>query len=110
MPEASVSVIVKPGPTLALQDRVVRRGRAGESPAKINDESETPKRSIETLYATFSRSGFHARNSAPKRAASASTTAVRSRAASSSASVRSGDWNVTAKAIDFRPGPTCSPR
>lgn len=50
------------------------------------------------------------RKTAPKRRSSASVIRARKPAASSSESVRSGDWKLTANAIDFFPGPTCSPR
>ena len=53
--------------------------------------------------------GRYARNTAPKRSASAATIPFRIAAASSSESVRSGDWNAAASAIDFFPSPTCSP-
>ena len=52
----------------------------------------------------------YARKSAPKRSASASVMRPRRAAASPSESVRSGDWKLTAKAIDFFPGGTWSPR
>ncbi len=52
----------------------------------------------------------YARSWAPKRSAKASVMRPRSPAASSSVSVRSGDRKLAEKAIDFFPGPTCSPR
>src|SRR5436190_1823209 len=52
------------------------------------------------------RGAAQARKTAPKRPASASTMRFRSAAASSSVSVRSGDWKATAKASDFRPSPS----
>ena len=52
----------------------------------------------------------HERSSAPKRSASAATMRSRSVVASSSVSVRSGDWNARWIATDLRPAPTWSPR
>src|SRR5213075_334369 len=46
------------------------------------------------------------RRTASNRSASASAIFPRSAAASSSESVRSGDWKATLKAIDFFPSPT----
>jgi hypothetical protein len=50
------------------------------------------------------------RSWAPNACSRAETMRFRSSAASSSVSVRSGDWNVTEKAIDFFPGSTWPPR
>jgi hypothetical protein len=52
----------------------------------------------------------YARSSAPKRSASAETIRSRAAVASSSVSVRSGDWNARWIATDLRPVPTWSPR
>ncbi len=52
----------------------------------------------------------YARSSAPKRSARAATMRSRAAVASSSVSVRSGDWNARWIATDLRPAPTCSPR
>jgi hypothetical protein len=68
-------------------------------------------RTLRTPFPTRARRNrFYSRSSAPKRSRSADTMRPRRTAASSSDSVRSGDWNVTEKARDFFPAPTCSPR
>ena len=52
----------------------------------------------------------YARNSASKRSASTATMRLRTSVASSSVSVRSGDWKARWIATDLRPAPTWSPR
>ena len=97
----------------------VRRNSAGRRQVGRFEQVREPQRSSAASADTgpyvvraASRppSLFQARSSAPKRSASASTIAVRSLVPSSSASVRSGDWNATANASDFLPAGIWSPR
>ena len=98
------------GPGQLIPDRS-DRGRNEHGRSRDDEDDKTPEAHQGTLRAAR-RIGLrhYARSSAPKRSASAATMRPRISAASSSESVRSGDWNAAASAIDFFPAPTCSPR
>ena len=117
VPCASVSEIVKPGPTVAEELRRLRRRRrtacgaerATAAASAVTSDGESAHLFLSTRRAA--RSDWLTRaSSAPKRSASAATIVARASVASSSVSVRSGDWNARWIATDLRPAPTWSPR
>ena len=102
MEELDVEVRARP-----LRAAPVAAIAAGAPPATSRAAAATrtnrPPRRITLTLRAGAPIGFHARSSAPKRSASAVDDPPRISAASSSESVRSGDWNSTPNAIDFLP-------
>ena len=91
---------------------VVSSGLGSDVPAVRRPSPEAGDRAVAARALVDSRGrrlGAYSRSSAPKRSPSSDTIAPRSRRASSSVSVRTGDWNDTENATDFFPAGIGSP-
>ena len=101
-PRTATVTATSPVRALVITDRSFRR---------LLDEQPEIQRKV-LRRAGRARSRRASRLGARRRSARAARATIfsRSAAASSSVSVRSADWKLTAKATDLRPSPTCSPR